>query len=281
MKAALTRVTTVEDPDPNKDNGYGYGLGLSKTRGLKEVAHGGGLAGFHCNLLRIPDQHFTVVVLANSMPNVPGLGAGTISTMISQLYLADKMQQRVTPKIDSSISPSSYDDYVGRYDYGAAVMTISRQDDHLMAQLAGQEAFEIFPKAKDVFFWKAVEAEVTFQRDETGKVIRALHTQGGQTITAPRLEETAAIKVDSKSLDDFVGKYDYGRGVTLTVTREGNQLFAQATNQPKFEIFAKSQDEFFWKVVKAEVKFVRDSSGKVVKAVHSQGGMAIEAPRVE
>ncbi|HYN00985.1 MAG TPA: hypothetical protein VE359_00935 [Vicinamibacteria bacterium] len=40
-----------------------------------------------------------------------------------------------------------------------------------MAQLTGQPALEIFPKGKDVFFWK---------------VVKAVHRQGAATLDAPR-----------------------------------------------------------------------------------------------
>ena len=180
-----------------------------------------------------------------------------------------------------AVSPSSYDDYVGPYDYGGAVLTVTRDGDHLMAQLTGQPAFEIFPKGKDVFFWKVVEAEVTFVKDGNGKVVKAVHRQGGQTIDAPRFEWSAVVKVDPRRYDDYGGKYDYGQGRVMTITREGNGLFAQLSGQPKFEIFPKAETEFFWKAVRAEVTFVKDSAGKVVKAVHRQGGTTLDAPRAE
>ncbi|MEK7675483.1 MAG: DUF3471 domain-containing protein [Verrucomicrobiota bacterium] len=78
----------------------------------------------------------------------------------------------------------------------------------------------------------------------------------------------------------YVGRYDYG-GAILTVTREGDHLFAQLTDQPRFEIFPKSETEFFWKVVPAQVTFVKDDKGKVIKGIHRQGGKTIEAPRIE
>lgn len=55
-----------------------------------------------------------------------------------------------------------------------------------MAQITGQPALEIFPKGKDVFFWKVVEAEVTFARDGNGKVVKAVHRQGAATLDASR-----------------------------------------------------------------------------------------------
>ena len=179
------------------------------------------------------------------------------------------------------VPPTSYDDYVGQYDYGGAVLTVTRDGDRLMAQLTGQPVFEIFPKGKGVFFWKVVEAEVTFVKDGNGKVVKAVHRQGGQTIDAARFEWPAVIKVDPQRYDDYVGKYDYGQGRVMTITREGNGLFAQLSGQPKFEIFPKAETEFFWKAVRAEVAFVWDAGRKVVKAVHRQGGTTIDAPRVE
>jgi len=53
------------------------------------------------------------------------------------------------------------------------------------------------------------------------------------------------------------------------------------TGQPKFEIFPKSPDEFFWNVVNAEVTFVKDEHGKVTKAIHHQNGTTLEAPRID
>ena len=83
-------------------------------------------------------------------------------------------------------------------------------------------------------------------------------------------------------LDRYVGKYDYGQGkMILTVTREENQLFAQMTGQPNFEIFPKSETEFFWKVVVASISFVTDDQGKVTKAIHRQGGQTLEVAKIE
>src|SRR5207253_2680396 len=88
--------------------------------------------------------------------------------------------------------------------------------------------------------------------------------------------------VDPKSFADYAGRYDYQGGVmVLTVTRDGAQIFAQLTGQPKFPIFAIGEDEFEWKVVAAKIKFEKDKEGNVTKGVHSQGGGTIEAPRVK
>ncbi len=207
------------------------------------------------------------------------LGVGAVLLLLGSAPFAGARD--LEPTADAPVSSSSYDAYVGLYDYGGAVLTVTRAGDRLMAQLTGQPEFEIFPRGKDVFFWKVVEAEVTFVRDGNGKVVKAVHRQGGQTIDAARFELPAVVKLDPQRYDAYVGKYDYGQGRVMTIIREGDGLFAQLVGQPKLEIFPKSETEFFWKAVRAEVTFVKDSAGKVVKAVHRQGGTTLDAPRVE
>ena len=69
--------------------------------------------------------------------------------------------------------------------------------------------------------------------------------------------------------------------MTLTVTRKDSQLFAKVTGQGEVPIFAKSATEYVWKIVPASVEFIKDKEGKIIKAIHRQGGQTIEAPKVK
>lgn len=89
------------------------------------------------------------------------------------------------------------------------------------------------------------------------------------------------MKLSSAELDAIVGKYQYGPGAVLTVSRDGDSVFAQLNGQPKFEIFSKSAVEFEWRVAPATVKFSKNEDGKVTKAVHTQNGMTFDAPKAE
>ncbi len=180
---------------------------------------------------------------------------------------------------DCSIDPKTFTAYVGRYDYKTAILTVSTENDALYAQLTGQPKNRIYPKAKDEFFWKGLDAEVIFLRDEKGQVNAARHSQGGQMFTAARLND--AIKLTPEMLEPILGQYQYGPGAVLTVTRDGTQLFAQLTGQPKMPIFPVSETEFEWRVVKAKVQFVKDDGGQVTKAVHKQEGNTLDAPKIK
>ena len=84
-------------------------------------------------------------------------------------------------------------------------------------------------------------------------------------------------------LDGCVGQYGIAQapGAHLTITREGTQLFAQITGQPKAEIFAKSATEFFYTAVDAQITFERDAQGKATALVLHQMGRDLRWTRVE
>jgi CubicO group peptidase (beta-lactamase class C family) len=89
------------------------------------------------------------------------------------------------------------------------------------------------------------------------------------------------VKVDAAILEKYTGRYQLAPSFIITITREGDQLYAQATNQPRFEIFAESEREFFFKVVDAQLTFVVDSSGRATSVVLHQNGANAPGNRVE
>jgi len=283
LEAAFTPVKLNNGSEANAMGGkYGYGWMLSEMRGLKEISHGGGLHGFSTYLTRYPKKNVTVTVLTNcGVPPMPELNSSASARDIAQIYLWEQMPARESFATDTTVDASVYDDYVGRYDYGGAILTVTKEGDRLFAQLTGQPKFEIFPNSETEFFLKVVDAQITFAKNEEGEVTHVIHRQGGQEFEAPRLKDEIVANVDSAVYDAYVGEYDYGNSMILNVTKENDKLFAQMTGQPKFEIFPRSETEFSWKVVNAQITFVKNEDGKVTKAVHHQGGMEIEAPKIK
>jgi hypothetical protein len=56
-------------------------------------------------------------------------------------------------------------------------------------------------------------------------------------------------------------------------------LYAQATAQPRFEVFAESPTDFFYKVVDAQLTFVAGADGKVTHLVLHQNGLDLKFQR--
>jgi CubicO group peptidase (beta-lactamase class C family) len=91
----------------------------------------------------------------------------------------------------------------------------------------------------------------------------------------------AAQSSEGLSLNDYVGRYDFRNGAVMTFTVEGKDLFAQLSGQPKFPVFASAPDEFFWKVVDAKIKFIRNEKGEVTHGHFAQNGNEIDVPKLK
>jgi len=53
------------------------------------------------------------------------------------------------------------------------------------------------------------------------------------------------VSVPAKTLETYVGNYELAPTFHIDITKEGSQLYLQATGQSKFPIFASAQNEFF------------------------------------
>jgi hypothetical protein len=94
-------------------------------------------------------------------------------------------------------------------------------------------------------------------------------------------KEHKEIVVDSKILDRYVGGYQLMPDFIVTVTREGDHLFAQATGQQKVEIFPESEYDFFLKVNDVQITFVLDNQGHTSAMIMHQNGKDLSAKRIE
>ncbi len=274
LKAATTPVKLPK----GKTNSMSYGYGLCSTthRRLPVINHSGGLQGWKSDLLYFPEQKTTVVVLSNALPAAADMDPQMIARISAEKFLADEIAKVPPRQVDKSIDPKIYADYVGRYDYVSLVMEVTTSGGKLFAELTGQPKLELLPESRDHFYWKDVDAEVIFQRDEHGTVTGGIHTQAGNSFGVAKLDDQGAM--DAKALQDFVGQYQYGPAV-MTTSVENGQLFAQIEGQPKFPIFPTGKNTFEWRIVKAEVEFIKDDKGVVTKARHTQNGNTFEAPK--
>jgi len=100
----------------------------------------------------------------------------------------------------------------------------------------------------------------------------------------PKMEKQKSyvdIKLDAAIMKLYVGQYDYGSGAILTVSLEEGQMYAQMTGQHKFPIYAMANNEFYWKIVEASIKFEMDEKGMSTGAVHSQGGQQLKVKKIQ
>lgn len=86
---------------------YAAGLVVSNYKGYKTVGHSGADAGYRSNMIRFPDEHFSVVILAN----LAGINPSLLSYKVADLFLKDKGIPKPTFKTDNNIVKGWAGDY--------------------------------------------------------------------------------------------------------------------------------------------------------------------------
>ncbi len=256
------------------DHPYGYGWGITDFRGLSRIGHTGGLHGFLSCLVYYPEIKGTVIVLSNCSPPKNVVPA-TFAEKLTDIFFEEHLEVNEAVAMDSL----ALEKYAGRYEYpGSRVMTISREGDHLFAQLTGQNGYEIFPKGEHSFFWKVVSAEINFMVEQD-KVVAAMHKQSGQEFRAAKLPDRKAIALDAGIFDRHVGKYDL-MGKEVRVWREEDAYFTQISGQPKFRLYPESDVRFFMKDMVVDVEF-ETSDGSTSGLIIHQAGQQVKASKTE
>jgi CubicO group peptidase (beta-lactamase class C family) len=73
--------------------GYAFGLGVGKYKGLTRIGHAGGWAGYRSDLIRFPEQRFSVICLANLGSIAPWF----LTEKVADIYLADSYAKEEQP----------------------------------------------------------------------------------------------------------------------------------------------------------------------------------------
>jgi hypothetical protein len=86
--------------------------------------------------------------------------------------------------------------------------------------------------------------------------------------------------VEDKILDTYVGKYQVRPSFVISITKEGGRLYAQATNQPRHELYAESERKFFMKTADDRISFVKNEQDSSNKLILFQNGQEIHGKRI-
>jgi len=96
---------------------YAKGLVVFEYRGLRAVEHGGSWGGYRAQLLRFPDQHFSVACLCN----LGNADPETRAAKVADIFLASQMKPKEPasenrPKLETvAISTDFVSQYAGEY----------------------------------------------------------------------------------------------------------------------------------------------------------------------
>jgi CubicO group peptidase (beta-lactamase class C family) len=183
LAPAFASMLQTRRPTNIPDTEVALGWHVTKRDGVEIVWHNGGTGGYRSYMAYDP-SHRTGVVAFTNMFTAAGVDDLALHLLHSQFPLATppKSHQEVT------VDPKLYDDYAGNYQLAPGfVLSITREGKSLMAQATGQPKVEIFPEGQREFFYKVVDAQISFETDEKGHAQALVLHQNGRDMRAPRL----------------------------------------------------------------------------------------------
>jgi D-alanyl-D-alanine-carboxypeptidase/D-alanyl-D-alanine-endopeptidase len=138
------------------------------------IWHNGGTAGFR-SFVGYDKLSGNGVVLLSNMATLTGIDDIGMHLLNPSLPLREQPKLRTEIEID----PTVLSVYEGTYELTSDVaFTITQSDGRLYAQLTGQDQFEIFAEAEHEFFYKVVDAQLSFEIVDGQTVALILHQNG-------------------------------------------------------------------------------------------------------
>ena len=173
------------EPKHGKPGEIGVGLCWHIARDGVTRFHDGQTGGYSSCIYAYGPKRMGVVMLANT--------ANSVTVQTGERILQSMLGMKVEPvefrkKVD--LDPAVLARYVGKYSILPWLgFTITLEEGRLMAQLSGQDKHQIFAESPTKFFYKVVDAQITFERSPAGEVTHLILHQNGVDQKATRMPE--------------------------------------------------------------------------------------------
>lgn len=306
--ATLAAMTTPEGAAA--DTGYGYGIGVGEQELGGEARtvyqHSGGIFGFSTQLAYLAADAYTVAVLDNT----EGASGAVLQAVAKTLYgeevappaqpIRDVLMATIegadTREVGVEEAIAQYRRLRTQapedYDFGENQLNslgyFYLQDGHVdIALPIFQLNVEQFPDASNPYdslgeaYMEAGQNDLAIENYQKSIELNPGNANGLAMLerlgVTPELPD---VEVDEDVLQRYVGTYRLQPGFDIVMTRDGTQLYAQATGQPQFEVFPSSETEFYLTVVDAQITFEVED-GIATGLVLRQAGQTMPAPKVE
>lgn len=176
--------------------GLGFVIG---SEGGGRFSHSGGNEGFRCHMRFFAETGKGIVIMTNSdngahlfQPLMASVAGEYNWTSFEAQELPEHVALEIFEKIEGSsvvVDPAILADYVGKYELAPEfVFDVALEDGQLQIKLGDQPRFPVYPESETKFYYKVVDAQVSFIRDETGTVSALILHQHGQEQLAARIE---------------------------------------------------------------------------------------------
>ena len=290
----------------NYDYAYGWAVGYDKigssTDSIYTITHGGGINGFNTIISRAPSDQSLVVLLNNT-------GGAPLTGMTQSIRAILKGKSYELPKESGAYKVLAVIQNEGieagetlykkikddeTYDFNENQMNeigylLMGEDKTAEALAVFKWNMEAYPKSFNTYDSYAEASMKAGNKEDAIKYYKkSIEMNPGNQNGIDKLEEMGVdtaglvkeIVVAEEILESYVGDYELQPGFVITISKEGSQMKAQATGQPMFDIYPKSDSVFYLKVIEAQLEFNKND-GKVDGLTLFQNGQEMPGKRLE
>jgi D-alanyl-D-alanine-carboxypeptidase/D-alanyl-D-alanine-endopeptidase len=168
-----------------KGKSFAMGLGWHIARDGQTRWHNGQTGGYHSMLMVNRQLDAGVIVLCNTATGE----VDAIGESIIQLIAGLDVKPRAFPKVPD-VDAKVVARLAGRYQLVPGFVLTARADGkQLFVQATGQPEIRVFPTSKNRWYYKVVDAKLTFDLPEQGAAASVTLHQNGRDMKASRIEE--------------------------------------------------------------------------------------------
>ncbi|MBN2146582.1 MAG: serine hydrolase [Anaerolineales bacterium] len=261
--------------------GYGFGWGISEYEGHLFIEHGGGINGFSCGGVRVPDFQVYVAVLTNL--DAPKLDPSMVAFQLATMAIG----KPYTEPVPIELPLEALDSYVGVYQIKEnEERVVTRDGSKVYSQRTGGMRLELIPYAEDAFFIKEAPDRFFFDRAGDGQVegMRVVRRFGppdqAKKTDKPLPQLRPVISLKPALLERYAGIFELAPGMAVIVSLAEGQLFIQAPGQEKLALFAETPERLFPREVDLTLVYEFDPDGAVTSFVLHQGNQSYPCKKV-
>jgi len=252
-KGFLKEMQTRGVLNNGKETDYALGLELSSYRGLPIVEHGGGLFGYRTEILRFPEQRFTVVCLCN----LASASTGNLARKVAEVYLEKSLRAEggavQSPGNKDLPDPNLF---AGKYldPNKHFVYSFTASGGNLMAWGSN------LPRVGPNQFRDLGTGTITFDNSD-GSMKATLETDGGTFFAGRRIE---APHLSDAELAAYAGEYRSTElDATYNLSIDQGGLLLRTNWNPLLKLIPIARDEF--ESEESNVVFHRDANDYVFR----------------
>ena len=227
---------------------YASGLFITTYKGYKTVQHSGADAGYRSNFTRFPEEHFSVILLAN----LANIRVKTLSNKVADIFLKDKSVKDITRafKTDSTIVKKWAGEYIDMTTKSRLELNYENENlkiNNLILKPSGNLIFSDFDS----------KTKLSFSGDSSNATC-LLSTQDDIPRTFKKVH---AVKLSPQKLQEYSGSfYSAELDTKYNLNSDSNFLLVKIPRNEEMKFSGFMKDMFIGDFT---ILFTRDKNNKI------------------